>query len=192
MSHNLRCDKDCGNVVQLAMITAEMGDQKRIIMNLKRERDLLQSENQILKEKLLRFENGLAERTFAENDTPGASDNESTEVKTEIIAPSKIIPQSAFMTTIDKDESSISTPRKTKRERSHSDENDHTPARKKTQQQAEKNFQCSVDKNCLLSFTTKQDALKHARDIHSYNFGCEICSKAFKKKSNFNTHKSRD
>ena len=103
MSHNL-CDKDCGNVVQLAMITAEMGDQKRIIMNLKRERDLLQSESQILKEKLLRFENGLAERTFAENDTPGASDNGSTEVKTEIIAPSKIIPQSAFMTTIDKDE----------------------------------------------------------------------------------------
>ena len=109
---------------------------------------------------------------------------------------SRIASQPAFIPLSVKDEPSISTPRRTKRERSHSDENDHTPARKKSLNQndnfGDKPFKCSVDKKCVLTFSTKEEALGHARVKHGYGHGCKNCSKAFDKLSKLNKHQSGD
>ena len=158
------CDASCSNLKQLAIVVTEMGEQKLKIMNLK-------IENQKLKERLHLFEKGLVHTSSEANVTPDTSDNESAEP-------------------------SISTPRRTKRVRSHSDENHHTPARKKSLNQndnfGDKPFKCSIDKKCLSTFSTKKEALEHARVKHGYGYGCKICSKAFKTESKLNTHKSGD
>ena len=188
------CDASCSNLKQLAIVVTEMGEQKLEIINLK-------IENKKLKERLQRFEKGLVDTTSQANVTPDTSDNESpdsSEVKTEIITPepSRIVSQPAFIPLSVKDEPFISTPRRTKRERSHSDENDHTPARKRSLNQNDKigvkPFKCYVDKKCLLTFNTKEEALKHARVKHGYDYGCKTCSKAFKTQSKLNKHQNGD
>ena len=169
-------------------------EQKLKIKNLKRE-------NQKLKERLQRFEKGLVDTISQENVTPDTSDNESLEsygAKMETITPdpSRIAPQPVFIPLSVKEEPSISTPRRTKRERSHSDENDHTSAQKRSLNQndnfGDKLFKCSVDKKCLLTFSTTEEALEHARVKHGLVYGCNICSKAFDKQSKLNKHQSGD
>ena len=131
----------------------------------------LKIENQKLKERLHLFEKGLVHTSSEANVTPDTSDNESAEP-------------------------SISTPRRTKRERPHSDENDYTPARKRSLNQndnfGDKPFICYVNKKCLLNFSTQEEALVHARVKHGYDHGCRICSKAFKTQSKLNKHQSGD
>ena len=187
------CDASCSNLKQLAIAVTEIGEQKLEIINLK-------IENQKLKERLNRLEKGLFDTTSQENVTPDTSDNESVGsygVKTEVITTdlSRKASQPAFIPLSFKDEPSISTPRRTKRERSHSDENDHTPARKRSLNQndfGDKPFICYVNKKCLLTFSTKKEALVHARVKHGYDYGCNICSKAFKSQSKLNKHQSGD
>ena len=69
------CSRSC--LEKFAIFTTRMGEKEFAIMNLERERDILQEENQELKEKLPRFENRMEFRTILENETPDPSDNES-------------------------------------------------------------------------------------------------------------------
>ena len=159
------CDKDCGSLVQLAMFTTAIGEKELKIMNLERERDLLQEENQKLKEKLL--ENGIKVKTIVENDTPDASDNESQSTSMAATATQK--------------SPNLSTSKRSKRNRFDSEENNHTPPVKKSNFGK---FKCpqlvGPQAPCRHRFVSAKLCQDHQMEEHDMELFCDLCPLAFK------------
>ena len=118
------CDKNCPTVVKLDKAIKRIGE--------------LDFENSELKARITQLEKKLENQGGNETtiDTPDASDNESGEIKTEIPSPKlpHMLPKpGTLIRTVKNEPLNLSTPRGAKRERSDSNENDHTPLRKKSQ-----------------------------------------------------------
>ena len=130
------CDKNCPALINYAKAITRIGE--------------LDFENSELKARISQLEKKLENQGGNETtiDTPDASDNESSEIKTEIPSPKlphMLTKPGALIGTAKNQPLNLSTPRGAKRERS--DSNDQTPVRKKSQ--ASENlpslpFRCSV------------------------------------------------
>ena len=188
------CDENCPNLVELAMVTADLGDHRRQILRLTNERNDLQKENEMLKAKLSQFEKNIIKKTITENETPDASDNEFSDVKTETRSSNEILPKPASLVKVAGQQATnealnLSTPRSTKRERSSSDEDVKTPARKKKSNFVP--FKCP-QKGCTYRFVNKKLCQEHQMDrkFHkNLTRACERCPLVLAGKEGFKKHR---